>query len=266
MATFPKPVSYVMTIGNLPGEEVSMPRELFGEVSNPRVEIGSRSRYTLPVSIALHVVILGIVLLAPLMAPTLVPTPASVMIFAAPAPPPSPPPPPPAPAAEPMRAAAVAPREGAAPISAPLTIAEELPAPAGVPRGMGVPGGVEGGIDLPGVPVSSVVAIPEPPAPPPVEPVRPGGKIKVPEKTRHVPPVYPAIAQQAGVEGVVILEATIDVDGRVRDVRVLRSVPLLDQAAIDAVLQWRFTPTLLNGVPVPVIMTVTVNFTLREVP
>ena len=57
--------------------------------------------------------------------------------------------------------------------------------------------------------------------------------------------------------------ATIGPDGRVQDVRVLRSIPLLDAAAIEAVKQWQYTPTLLNGVPVPVIMTVTVNFTLR---
>jgi len=65
------------------------------------------------------------------------------------------------------------------------------------------------------------------------------------------------------VSGVVIIEATIGANGRVTDAKVLRSIPLLDQAALDAVKQWVFTPTLLNGVPVPVIMTVTVNFTLQ---
>ena len=78
-----------------------------------------------------------------------------------------------------------------------------------------------------------------------------------------MPPVYPAIAQQARVQGVVIIEATIATDGSVTNARILRSVPLLDQAALDAVSQWMFTPTLLNGVPVPVIMTVTVQFTLK---
>ena len=74
-------------------------------------------------------------------------------------------------------------------------------------------------------------------------------------------PVAPGPAQ--GVQGVVIIEATIGPDGRVKDAKVLRSIPLLDQAALDAVKQWQFTPTLLNNVPVPVIMTVTVNFTLQ---
>jgi protein TonB len=90
-----------------------------------------------------------------------------------------------------------------------------------------------------------------------------GGNIRAPQKTRNVPPVYPPIAQSARVQGVVIIEATIGPSGRVEDAKILRSIPLLDQAALDAVKQWEFTPTLLNGVPVPVIMTVTVNFTLQ---
>jgi protein TonB len=93
--------------------------------------------------------------------------------------------------------------------------------------------------------------------------VRVGGQIKPPTKTKNVPPVYPAIAQSARVQGVVIIEATIGPSGNVTDAKVLRSIPLLDSAAIDAVKQWVFSPTLLNGVPVPVIMTVTVNFTLQ---
>ena len=68
--------------------------------------------------------------------------------------------------------------------------------------------------------------------------------------------------QDAGVEGVVILEVLIDEQGTVSDTRVLRSIPLLDQAAIDAVRQWEFAPMLLNGVPTPVVMTVTLKFTL----
>ena len=72
---------------------------------------------------------------------------------------------------------------------------------------------------------------------------------------------HPPIAQSARVQGVVIIEATIGPTGKVQDARVLRSIPLLDQSALDAVRR-EFTPTLLNGVPVPVIMTVTVQFTL----
>ena len=85
-----------------------------------------------------------------------------------------------------------------------------------------------------------------------------------PRKVVDVRPLYPALAQSARKEGVVILEAVIDARGHVESVRVLRSIPLLDQAAVEAVRQWVFTPTLLNGVPVPVVMTVTVNFTLQD--
>jgi len=150
----------------------------------------------------------------------------------------------------------------AAPVEAPSEIKPETGIDVG-PEG-GVAGGVEGGV--PGGIVGGVVGgLPEapPPPPPPQAPVRVGGNIRPPQKIRDVKPVYPSIAQSARVQGVVIIEATIGPDGKVKDARVLRSIPLLDQAAIDAVRQWEFTPTLLNGVPVPVIMTVTVNFTLQ---
>ena len=117
----------------------------------------------------------------------------------------------------------------------------------------GVVGGITGGIPEP----------PPPPPPPPTQPVRVGGNIKPPQKVKHVNPVYPPIAQSARVQGIVIIEATIGPSGAVQDAKTLRSIPLLDQAALDAVRQWVFTPTLLNGVPVPVIMTVTVQFTLQ---
>ena len=82
-------------------------------------------------------------------------------------------------------------------------------------------------------------------------------------KVRNVYPVYPADAQEAKVQGVVIIEARIERDGTVSRARVLKSIPELDDAAVEAVRQWEFTPTLLNGAPVPVMMTVTVNFTLQ---
>lgn len=93
-------------------------------------------------------------------------------------------------------------------------------------------------------------------------PLRVGEGIVEPRKLHSVPPVYPELARQARVQGTVVLECTISPEGRVTDVRVLRGVPLLDEAARDAVRQWVYTPTLLDGRPVPVIMTVTVNFRL----
>jgi protein TonB len=115
----------------------------------------------------------------------------------------------------------------------------------------------------PAPPKPVIAAPPPPPPPPPPAPVRVGGAIRPPTKVKDVRPVYPAIAQSARVQGVVIIEATIGPTGTVQDAKVLRSIPLLDAAALDAVRQWQFTPTTLNGVPVPVIMTVTVNFTLQ---
>jgi TonB family protein len=115
----------------------------------------------------------------------------------------------------------------------------------------------------------SLHAGPPPPPPPPapgsdgMAPLRVGGNIRTPSKIKDVRPQYPAEAQAAGIQGVVIIEATIDRAGRVSDAKVLRSIPVLDEAALDAVRQWEFVPTLLNGAPVPVIMTVTVNFSMQ---
>jgi periplasmic protein TonB len=106
---------------------------------------------------------------------------------------------------------------------------------------------------------------PAPPAPPPtVAPLRVGGAVREPKRITDVRPVYPAIAQAAKVEGLVILEAVINERGVVERVKVLRSVPLLDAAAVDAVQKWRYTPTLLNGTPVSVLMTITLRFTLHD--
>ena len=116
--------------------------------------------------------------------------------------------------------------------------------------------------------------VPPPPPPPPsaensvsksgMAPVRVGGNIRTPTKLRDVRPRYPPEAQAAGIQGVVIIEAMIDVDGRVAGAKVLRSIPGLDEPALEAVRQWEFTTTELNGVAVPVIMTVTVNFSLQR--
>src|SRR6185295_15362371 len=100
------------------------------------------------------------------------------------------------------------------------------------------------------------------PPPPPQVPVRLHAGMESPRKVASAAPAYPALAQVARVQGVVILDAIIDAQGVVTSVRVLRSIELLDQAAVDAVRRWRYTPARLNGVAVPVIMTVTISFTL----
>ena len=93
--------------------------------------------------------------------------------------------------------------------------------------------------------------------------IRVGGQIRPPIRIKEVVPVYPAIAQSARVQGSVVIEATIDDEGKVADARVVKSVPLLDQAALDAVRQWQYQPSLLNGVPTAVVTMVTVKFTQR---
>ena len=90
--------------------------------------------------------------------------------------------------------------------------------------------------------------------------VRPGGRIMPPKKIKDVQPIYPAVAQTAHISGSVTIEATIGADGKVVDATVVKSIPMLDQAALDAVQQWEYLPTMLNGTPVPVLVTVTVNF------
>jgi TonB family protein len=114
---------------------------------------------------------------------------------------------------------------------------------------------------------------PLPPLPPELAPLGPepewargvarvGGNFTPPRKIVHVNPVYPDEARQARVQGVVIIEARIEADGRIINARILRSIPLLDQAALDAVTQWVFTPTLQDGSPVPVLTAMTVQFSL----
>jgi TonB family protein len=95
-------------------------------------------------------------------------------------------------------------------------------------------------------------------------PVRVGGNIRAPRKTVNVPPEYPKRMVEAGLEGKVSVEAVVGVDGRVARARALtvEAHPDLAQAAVDAVRQWRYEPTLLNGSPVEVLMAVTVDFSL----
>jgi protein TonB len=146
-----------------------------------------------------------------------------------------------------------------APIEPPSQIvAESVHEPASQPIG----GIVDGGVDLGGRLEALVLPPPPPPPPPPQQPMRLHSGMQAPRKVFNVDPIYPRIAESAHIGGVVILEAVIDARGRVESVRVLRSLPLLDQAAVDAVKQWIFTPALVNGTPVPVVMTVTVNFEL----
>jgi protein TonB len=85
-----------------------------------------------------------------------------------------------------------------------------------------------------------------------------------PRRVNYESIVYPPIAHAARVQGTVMIEAHVEPDGHVSDARVLRSIPLLDAAARDAVTRWLFTPTLVNGKPVPVVVTTSLQFTLMH--
>jgi protein TonB len=270
----------------------------FGALDRTAAGRKARRLLTLPTSVLLHAVAVGLLVVVPLLVSQELPKPAQpaaspLAIHATLVAPP--PPPPPAPAAHPKASEVKVrkPRPRPTPAAetkklvAPVEV-QPLPepetdvlgmignavaggSPHGVPGGVegGVPGGVEGGVPggieggVPGGVVGGVIGGVPTAVPAPVEPVRVGGQIEAPRKLRHVAPEYPDLARRAGVQAVVILEAMIDTGGRVSHVRVLRGHPLLDEAALQAVRRWAYVPTLLNGVPVPVILTVTVNFRLE---
>jgi len=225
-------------------------------------------------SIAAHVLLLGGVAWVVLSSVTNeVPNVPSMVTFVAEAAAPSPPPPPP-PALKAAKAAEVP--------KTVLTASSTLAVPAEIPVGIqpessfdpgdeggatgGVDGGIEGGV-LGGVLGGMINEAPPPPspapAPAPSKPRRVGGDLQAPALVHRVEPAYPGVAVAANVTGSVILEATVNEAGAVTDVRVLRSILLLDQAAIKAVKQWRYQPLVLNGEAVPFILVVTVSFSLR---
>jgi protein TonB len=232
--------------------------DMFRDVVEPAAKVGSRRGYSVPLSMIIHGLIVVVAIVVPLVAPDVLPMPRTILaVFAAPAPPALPPPPLPRPAAQRL----VSTDAAAAPIEAPTTIAPET----SVVPDRELVGAVENGSGHGLVPVGAVehVVAPSVPQSIPPAPVHTGGDVRPPAKIKDVRPVYPLLARTAKVEGIVIIEATIGRTGKVEDAKILRSHPMLEAAALDAVRQWEFTPTLLNGSPVPVIMTVTVNFTLR---
>jgi len=136
--------------------------------------------------------------------------------------------------------------------------------PGGVPGG--IPGGVLGGV-LGGIKASELPP-PPPSAPPraavaePTAPVRVGGNVKAPRILLHVDPIYPTLARRAQIHGAVVINAIIDVQGNPVEMRVVSGHPLLIEAAMNALKQWKFEPTILNGEPVAVSWDATITFTL----
>jgi len=227
-----------------------------------------RATTTMVISILLHGALVLAIAILPLLFYDAMPSQEALKaFFVAPlevAPPPPPPPPPPAGARTVVRAAPkvdMQPQGFVAPIEVPNAIKPEESLDLGVEGG--VAGGVEGGV--PGGVVGGVVGgLPSEAPPPPARVVRIGGQIKEPKKIRDVKPVYPDLAVQSRVSALVILEAEVDVRGYVRAAKVLRGHPLFDEAAMEAVKQWRYQPLLLNGEPTGFVLTVTINFNLQQ--
>jgi protein TonB len=218
----------------------------------------------------IHAVLIALIVIVPVLVDDFLPEPDRTVraFFVSPvgiAPPPPPPPPPAAGARTVQRAPAV-PRPAEAPrFVAPIEVPSEIVPEEGLDLGVegGMPGGVEGGV-AGGVVGGIVGGLPPEAAPAPQKYVRIGGNIKAPKLVHEAKPEYPMLAQQARVQGIVILEAQVGPDGRVQTVRVLRGIPLLDEAAIAAVRQWRYQPLLLNGQPMPFVLSVTVVFRIAQ--
>jgi protein TonB len=214
-------------------------------------------------SSVLHIVVLGALVIVPaLVAADRLPNVASMTAFVVAAPPAPAPPPPPPPQVNDTPARIVTANPSAAPVEAPSSIEPEPMGNMDDPTVNGTEGGISGGV-AGGIVTGLQNAPPPPPPPPPAPPQAPrriGGDIRPPVLVHRVEPTYPELAAKARVEGTVILEAIIDEDGTVQSLKVLRSVPLLDKAAVAAVEQWTYSPVILNGSPVRVILTVTVSF------
>jgi protein TonB len=234
-----------------------MPRDLFGDVTRPSISIGNRKWYTVPVSLFSHSVLIAMFVVLPILAAPYMPGVSSRIPDYMPVVDPPKIPPPPAKRIDNIKPPV---NQDAAPIDAPDGFTKEPEILRDPVTTSDNPGWVGGGdIDHVIAPPPVVIAKPAQ-----QEPLHIGGTIRRPIKIGGADPVYSPMARAAGIQGLVIIEATIGVDGRVVNARVLRGVPLLDQLALDAVRTWEYTPTLLNGAPVPVIMTVTVTFTLSR--
>lgn len=231
----------------------------------------ARPRTALYVSIIVHSIAVLIVVIIPLIFYHALPERAlwhrGLLAFLVP----PPPPPPPSSAAAPTQVVAVW-----APAEAPDEIPEapdDIPTISSIGLSLGgivggIPGGMVGGVSG-GVFGGVVGGVPVAPAPPPPtakkEPIRVGGRVQASKLIYRVDPVYPEPAKKDHVSGVVLLRVTVDEQGAVSDITLVSGHPLLNKAAVSAVRQWKYSPMLLNGQPVPVISTVTVIFVLKFV-
>lgn len=239
----------------------------------------TNTTWTVLASFAVQIVLITVLVVLPLIYFQVLPAAQLTSLIMAPPPPPPPPPPP---AAAPPKVVKVIPRQmqtdkllipKVIPKEVKQINEDEAPPAAGVGVAGGVPGGVAGGAVggvLGGILSSVPNAAPPPPPPPKKEPPKAtgplivGGRVQAAKLIRNPQPVYPQIARQARISGTVELAAIIGEDGHIQELHVVSGHPLLRQAALDAVKQWVYQPTLLNEQPVKVSTTIDVIFTLGQ--
>jgi len=248
---------------------------MFETVVHP---VPPRERYSFLLSVVLHLTILtGLVLVPLVFYPELADLRFVTHLYGGPLPEPAPPPQPPQ--GIPVPRTASFPARITNPWVPPTFVPDAIPAPddLALPDQMmgdspgsvlvpGIPGGFAGGDFRGAGPVGDGVPQIQPPPPPPQvrkEPFRIGGSVLAAKLVRRVDPAYPELAKRARVQGAVLLEVLVDALGEVESVRVVSGPALLADAAVTAVRQWRYSPTLLNGEPVPVTAVVTVRFVLQ---
>ncbi len=250
-------------------------RPLFADsLLESKRSLNRRRGWATILSLAIQGVLLCIAVVVPLIYTEVLPKQQLLTLLVAPPPPPPPPPPAAPEVVKTVRSIESEMVSGQlrTPTRIPSKIAmirEEQPPPALSSGGVlgGVPGGIPGG-QLGGViggiigSTSNINVVPRAPKPEPAVRVRVSQGVSVGRLINKVEPVYPPLARNARVQGQVVLTAIISRDGTIQDLRVLSGHPLLIQAALDAVRQWRYKPFLLSGEPVEVETTVTVNFTL----
>jgi protein TonB len=242
----------------------------------------TRKPWTVFLSFVIQMIVIGVMILIPLIYTDTLPRTQLSSFLVAPPPPPPPPPPPAAPT--PVKVVKIIPRQfDAGKLMAPKVIPkdiamikeEELPPSmgAGVVGGVagGIPGGTPGGI-IGGI-IGGVQMGGPPPPPPPVKKeekpatpksIRVGGQVMAAKLIRQPKPVYPPLAKQARIQGTVRFQAIIGKDGTIQNLQLVSGHPLLVPSAQEAVKQWVYQPTLLNGEPVEVITQIDVNFTLSS--
>lgn len=238
-----------------------------------RFKTGSRALKTL-VSVLAHVLVIGIPILVGLFFTDTINIKQFASTFLV-APPPPPPPPPPATSAiikaVPVRQRLLDAGKLFAPTVIPKQIAQIKEEPI-EPEGFGVTGGVPGGVPggqmggvLGGV-IGGVLSTAAKPVAPSgkAAPVRIGGRVKAPKAIVQVRPEYPPLARQARIQGQVQVDAVLDEQGNVVEMKVVSGPPLLYQAALDALKKWKYEPTYLNDQPIAVQMIVTVSFVLGQ--